>query len=222
MCTMKRLFRDVSYSKGIRRQLWSTLSCHYAEKELYKEWKKFTLVCFAASNSGITVFEIYTKITLYRHWYTEFDEKLWLQTKKKEDKSKPIWSSSTSCCRLLIFFSFLVVQNVFPSYWNGRYVCTHHREMIKETFLFVWLKSKALLFLCALLLARSGNRQQNRCILCAASLKPTAAGQTDMLYYLWRKTKLLKISGQISKKNPVVPWSFHCFFSIFLLFEVHL
>lgn len=106
MYTTKHLFRDVSFSKDIRRQLWSVLSYHYSEKELYKEWKRIvileiqaiTLVRFAASSSGTTVFAIYTKITLYRHWYTEFDEKLWLQTKKKEDKSKPIWSSCISCC----------------------------------------------------------------------------------------------------------------------------
>lgn len=151
MYTMKHLFRDVSHSKDIRRELWSTLSYHCAEKELCKERKRsvilavrtITLVCFAVNHSGTTVFEIYKKITLYKHWHTELVEKQWLQTKtktKKEAKNKPIWSSHISYCRLLILFSFIVVPNVFPSYWNGCYVCTLQREMIKEIFFFLFEK----------------------------------------------------------------------------------
>lgn len=79
---------------------------------------------------------------------------------------------------LLIFLSFILVYNVFPSYWDGHYVCTHHREMIKEIFLFVWSGKKAFLFFCAAILAQSRSRQQNRRILCVASLKRTAAGQS--------------------------------------------
>lgn len=87
MYTTKHLFRDVSYSKDIRRHLWSILSYHYSEKELYKEWKRIIIleiqtITFAASSSGITVFAIYTKIILYRHWYTEFDEKQWRRQKQ--------------------------------------------------------------------------------------------------------------------------------------------
>lgn len=95
--------------------------------------------------------------------------------KKKEAKSKAIWSSHISYCRLLILFSFIVVPNVFPSYWDGCYVCTLQREMIKEVFFFC-LRNKALLFSYAALLGRSGNRHLNKCILCIARLKCTAAG----------------------------------------------
>lgn len=98
--------------------------------------------------------------------------------KQKKDKSKPIWSTCISCCGLLIFFSFIVAQNVFHSYWDGHYACTHHRPMIKEFFEFFWLWKKDFLFFSAALLAQSRNRQQNRCILCVASLKHTAAGQS--------------------------------------------
>lgn len=37
MLTTKHFFGDISFSKDIKRQLWSMLSNHYSEKELYKE-----------------------------------------------------------------------------------------------------------------------------------------------------------------------------------------
>lgn len=138
----KHLFRDVSYSKDTRRERWSTLSYHCAENDLYQGWKRsvilevqtITLVCFAASHSGISVWKL-QKITLHKHWYIEIVEKQWLQTKTKQAaQTKPIWSSHVSYCRLLILFSFIVVPNVFPSYWDGCYLCTLQKEMIKEGF----------------------------------------------------------------------------------------
>lgn len=143
--------------------------------------------------------------------------------KQKKRKTKANQFDLVAQAAADCWFSFLSCSSECFSFLLKWPLCVYTSQRNdKRDFLFVWLKSKALLFLCALLLARSGNRQQNRCILCVASLKPAAAGQTDMLYCLWGKTKLLKTSGQISTKNPVVPWSFHCFFSIFLLFEVHL
>lgn len=187
MYKTKHLFTDVSYSKGIRRQLWSTLSYYYTEMELYKEWKRIVVLeiqllwcvlqqaiqvkhCLQSTHTQKNI----VQTLIYRFWW-----KIMIVNKtKQKDKSKPIWSSCISCCRLLIFFSFIVVQNIFPSYWDSLYVCTLHKEMIKEIFLFAWSRKKAFLFFCAALLARSRNRQQNRCILCVASLKHTVAGQS--------------------------------------------
>lgn len=93
--------------------------------------------------------------------------------------------------------------------------------MIKENFLFVWSRKKAFLFFCAALLARSRNRQQNRCILCVASLKHTAAGQSRPICCTICKGKqnCWRHQARFLKKIPLVSWHFHCFFSKFLLFE---
>lgn len=135
--------------------------------------------------------------------------------KKKEAKSKAIWSSHISYCRLLILFSFIVVPNVFPSYWDGCYVCTLQREMIKEVFFFC-LRNKALLFSYAALLGRSGNRHLNKCILCIARLKCTAAGLSLDQYAILsaRENKNAEDTRLDFLKNPcllkaTMSWSFH-------------
>lgn len=153
----KHLFRDVSYSKDTRRELWSTLSYHCAENDVYQGWKRsvilevqtITLVRFAASHSGMSVWKLWknnlTQTLIHRDcWKAMIANK----NKKKEAKTKPTWSNRISYCRLLILFSFIVVPNVSPSYWDGCYLCTLQKEMIKEDFFPVWETN--LFFLCVL------------------------------------------------------------------------
>lgn len=126
------------------------MMCTRGEKEV-SFWKyKQLLWCFLQQVIQVWVFESYEKITLHKHWYIEIVEKQWLQTKtkKKEAKTKPTWSSRISYCILLILFSFIVVPNVSPSYWDGCYLCTLQKEMIKEDFFPVWETN--FFFLCVL------------------------------------------------------------------------
>jgi len=196
---MKHLFRNISYSKSTRRVLVNAVISLHWKGIVSLHWKgivqgakkrydsRSTNNCFGVFCSKSFMIKSVSKLQTNKQTnnnnnknpYTNIDTWSLLKRndckqKHKQAKSKPIWSSLISYCRLLILSYFIVVPNIFLSHWDGCYVSILQREQIKEFFF--CLRNNALLFICAVLLERNRNRQQNKWILSKAILNSTAAG----------------------------------------------